>query len=96
MNSFYLKIIISGFQSGILFFIQRLEFRLCIAGSLLLAVLVNNAVKGVKIFRTIYFIPSIVTGSSAFCFMVMDAKSSVWINQFFPGLFRNSGPIMAA
>jgi multiple sugar transport system permease protein len=35
---------------------------LAIAGSLLLAVLVNNAVKGIKIFRTIYFIPSIVTG----------------------------------
>jgi len=39
-----------------------LRVPLCIAGSLLLAVLVNNAVKGVKFFRTIYFIPSIVTG----------------------------------
>jgi multiple sugar transport system permease protein len=39
-----------------------LRVPLSIAGSLLLAVLVNNAVKGVKIFRTIYFIPSIVTG----------------------------------
>ncbi len=35
---------------------------LSIIGSLLLAVLVNNAAKGIKIFRTIYFIPSIVTG----------------------------------
>lgn len=35
-----------------------------IIGSLLLAVLVNNAVKGVKLFRTIYFIPSIITGVS--------------------------------
>jgi len=35
---------------------------LVIIGSLLLAVLVNNAIKGVKIFRTIYFIPSIITG----------------------------------
>lgn len=35
---------------------------LCIIGSLLLAVIVNNTVKGIKIFRTIYFIPSIVTG----------------------------------
>ncbi|MEO8399894.1 MAG: sugar ABC transporter permease [Ignavibacteriaceae bacterium] len=39
-----------------------LRVPLSIIGSLLLAVLVNNAVKGVKIFRTIYFIPSIVTG----------------------------------
>jgi multiple sugar transport system permease protein len=35
---------------------------LSIAGSLLLAVLVNNALKGVRLFRTVYFIPSIVTG----------------------------------
>jgi multiple sugar transport system permease protein len=35
---------------------------LSILGSLLLAVLVNNAVKGIRVFRTIYFIPSIVTG----------------------------------
>jgi multiple sugar transport system permease protein len=33
-----------------------------IIGSLIVAVLVNNAVKGVKLFRTIYFIPSILTG----------------------------------
>ena len=39
-----------------------LRVPLSIIGSLLLAVLVNNAVKGIKIFRTIYFIPSIVTG----------------------------------
>ena len=39
-----------------------LRVPLCIIGSLLLAVLVNNAVRGVKFFRTIYFIPSIVTG----------------------------------
>lgn len=35
---------------------------LAIMGSLLLAVLVNNAVRGIKFFRTIYFIPSIVSG----------------------------------
>ncbi len=39
-----------------------LRVPLSIIGSLLLAILVNNAIKGVKIFRTIYFIPSIVTG----------------------------------
>ena len=35
---------------------------LSILGSLLLAVLVNNAIRGIRFFRTIYFIPSIVTG----------------------------------
>jgi multiple sugar transport system permease protein len=35
---------------------------LCIIGSLLLAVLVNNAVRGIRFFRTVYFVPSIVTG----------------------------------
>jgi multiple sugar transport system permease protein len=39
-----------------------LRMPLVIIGSLVLAVLVNNAVKGVKYFRTIYFLPSIVTG----------------------------------
>lgn len=35
---------------------------LVIFGSLLLAVLVSNAVKGIKVFRTLFFIPSIITG----------------------------------
>lgn len=35
---------------------------LVIAGSLLLAVLVNQAVRGVRAFRTLYFLPSIITG----------------------------------
>ena len=39
-----------------------LRVPLSIIDSLLLTVLVNNTVKGIKIFRTIYFIPSIVTG----------------------------------
>lgn len=52
-----------------------LRVPLCIAGSLLLAVLVNNAVKGVKFFRTIYFIPSIVTGV---------VLSVVWLWMFNP------------
>ena len=33
-----------------------------ILGSLLLALLANQAVKGIRIFRTIFFLPSIVTG----------------------------------
>lgn len=52
-----------------------LRVPLCIIGSLLLAVLVNNAVKGVKFFRTIYFIPSIVTGV---------VLSVVWLWMFNP------------
>jgi len=39
-----------------------LRIPLSILGSLLLAVLVNNAIRGIRFFRTIYFIPSIVTG----------------------------------
>ncbi len=52
-----------------------LRVPLCIIGSLLLAVLVNNAIKGVKVFRTIYFIPSIVTGV---------VLSVVWLWMFNP------------
>ncbi|KAF5437870.1 multiple sugar transport system permease protein, partial [Candidatus Methanophagaceae archaeon] len=37
---------------------------LSIAGSLLLAVLLNNAIRGIRFFRTSFFIPSIVTGVS--------------------------------
>lgn len=60
-----------------------LRVPLCIIGSLLLAVLVNNAVKGVKFFRTIYFIPSIVTGV---------VLSVVWLWMFNPqfGLINSS------
>ena len=35
---------------------------LAILGSLLLAVLINQSVRGIKVFRTAYFLPSIVTG----------------------------------
>jgi len=52
-----------------------LRVPLCIIGSLLLAVLVNNAVKGMKFFRTVYFIPSIVTGV---------VLSVVWLWMFNP------------
>ena len=52
-----------------------LRVPLCIIGSLLLAVLVNNAVRGVKFFRTIYFIPSIVT---------VVVLSVVWLWMFNP------------
>lgn len=56
-------------------FYTVLRVPLCIIGSLLLAVLVNNAIKGIKIFRTVYFIPSIVTGV---------VLSVVWLWMFNP------------
>jgi multiple sugar transport system permease protein len=52
------------------FFYTFLRTPLAIIGSLLLAVLVNNAVKGIRFFRTIYFIPSIITGV---------VLSSIWL-----------------
>ena len=39
-----------------------LRVPLAIGGSLILAVLANQAVRGIKFFRTVYFLPSIITG----------------------------------
>lgn len=39
-----------------------LRVPLAIGGSLILAVLANQAVRGIKFFRTAYFLPSIITG----------------------------------
>lgn len=59
-----------------------LRIPLSITGSLLLAVLVNNAVRGLRVFRTIYFMPSIVTGV---------VLSVLWMWMFNPqyGLINN-------
>jgi len=59
-----------------------LRIPLSIAGSLMLAILVNNAVRGLRFFRTVYFVPSIVTG------VVM---SVLWMWMFNPqyGLLNN-------
>ena len=59
-----------------------LRIPMSIFGSLMLAVLVNNAVRGLRIFRTIYFIPSIVTGV---------VLSVLWMWMFNPqyGLINN-------
>jgi multiple sugar transport system permease protein len=46
------------------FFYTIIRTPLSIAGSLLLAVLLNNAVRGIRFFRTSFFVPSIVTGVS--------------------------------
>ena len=43
-------------------FYTILRVPLVIIGSLILAILLNKAIKGIKVFRTIFFIPSIVTG----------------------------------
>ena len=67
-NYFWLSI------SNTLFYtVIRVPF--CILGSLLLAVLVNNKLKGMKLFRTVFFIPSIVTGV---------VLSVVWLWMFNP------------
>ena len=39
-----------------------LRIPLAIGGSLILAILANQALKGIKLFRTIFFLPSIITG----------------------------------
>ncbi len=64
-------------------FYTVLRVPLCIIGSLLLAVLVNNAVRGIRILRTIYFLPSIVTGV---------VLSVLWMWMFNPqyGLINNA------
>ena len=44
------------------FFYLFFRTPLVIVGSLLLAVLVNNSIRGIKYFRTLYFMPSIISG----------------------------------
>ncbi len=67
-NYFWLSITNTLFYTVI-----RVPF--CILGSLLLAVLVNNKLRGMKLFRTVFFIPSIVTGV---------VLSVVWLWMFNP------------
>jgi multiple sugar transport system permease protein len=66
---------------------------LAIAGSLLLALLVNNAVRGVKVFRTMYFLPSIVGGVvlSVLWLWIFNPQYGL-LNAFF-GLFGVRGPL---
>jgi len=52
-----------------------LRVPLNIAGSLLLAVLVNQSVRGIRLFRTAYFLPSVVSGV---------AISAIWMWIFNP------------
>ncbi len=47
-------------HNTLIFMAQRVP--LVIIGSLLLALLANQTVKGIRVFRTIFFLPSIVTG----------------------------------
>ncbi len=70
-----------------------LRIPLSIAGSLFLAVLVNNAVRGLRVFRTIYFIPSIVTGVVlSVLWMWMFNPQYGLINNFLQ-IFGISGPL---
>ena len=74
-------------------FYTVLRIPLCIFGSLLLAVLVNNAVRGIRWFRTIYFIPSIVTGVVlSVLWMWMFNPQYGLINSFLE-LFGINGPL---
>ncbi len=56
-------------------FYTVLRVPLNIAGSLLLAVLVNQSVRGIRLFRTAYFLPSVVSGV---------AISAIWMWIFNP------------
>jgi len=70
-----------------------LRIPLAIGGSLILAILANQALKGIKLFRTIFFLPSIITGV---------VLSVIWLWMFNPqfglvntalGWFGISGPL---
>lgn len=70
-----------------------LRIPIAIGGSLLLAILANQAIKGIKFFRTVYFLPSIITGV---------VLSVIWLWMFNPqiglvntalGWFGISGPL---
>lgn len=75
---------------------MALRIPMVIVGSLLLAVLANHAVRGIHTFRTIFFLPSIITGV---------VLSVIWLWMFNPqfglvnialGWFRIPGPLWLA
>lgn len=66
---------------------------LSIIGSLLLAVLVNNALKGMRIFRTIYFIPSIVTGVALSVLWLWMLNPQFGLVNIILGFFGLPGPL---
>ena len=74
-------------------FYTALRTPLSIIGSLLLAVLVNQALKGVRIFRTIYFIPSIITGVALSVLWLWLLNPQYGLVNILLGFFGISGPL---
>ncbi len=66
---------------------------LSIIGSLILAVLVNNALRGMRIFRTIYFVPSIVTGVSLSVLWLWMLNPQFGLVNIVLGFFGIPGPL---
>jgi multiple sugar transport system permease protein len=66
---------------------------LSILGSLLLAVLVNNALKGIRVFRTAYFMPSIITGVSLSVLWMWLFNPQYGLINIFLAFFGISGPL---
>jgi len=74
-------------------FYTILRTPLSIIGSLLLAVLVNNTLKGVRIFRTIFFIPSIVTGVALSVLWMWMLNPQFGLVNIILGFFEIPGPL---
>jgi multiple sugar transport system permease protein len=70
-----------------------LRVPLAILGSLLLAVLVNQAVRGVKLFRTAFFLPSIITGVVLSVIWLWLFNPSVGLVNQVLGLVGIEGPL---
>ncbi len=66
---------------------------LAIAGSLLLAVLVNQSVRGIKFFRTAFFLPSIITGVVLSVIWLWLFNPSVGLVNTTLALFGIEGPL---
>ena len=64
-----------------------------IAGSLLLALLANQAVKGVRVFRTVFFLPSIVTGVVLSVIFLWMLNPQIGLVNTALGWFGIDGPI---
>lgn len=75
------------------FYYTALKTPLSIIGSLILAVLVNNSIKGVRVFRTIYFIPSIVTGVALSVLWLWMLNPQFGLVNILLGFFGVTGPL---
>jgi multiple sugar transport system permease protein len=66
---------------------------LSIAGSLLLALMLNQAVKGLRIYRTIYFLPSILSGVVVSVLWLWLLNPQYGLINTFLAFFGVSGPL---